>query len=207
MDATSGTVHSETPPAALARVLGGPVDRFRRRQRAAALVMGIVGMTALAVSVVPTVSSALAGGGRGASPLDALRYGGAFLAAASLVSLTVIALAASKRRKVLACVADTPGEVVWVFQEEVLIEWYRPDVARTHVHLADGTHAWFQTKSAVGEDVLGLFYALFPGISIGYSAPLKKRFRSDPASLKAKPDRSGEPFTSRLHYSTRAHGT
>lgn len=206
MDIEEDDSRGKPVPGILVKTLGASVRKFKRRQRAAALCMGLAGAIALTVSFVPAVSASLADNGRGASPLEALRYGGALFVGASVLSFVIISWAAARRVKVLSALEETPGDVVWIFQEEVRIEGYRPDVVRTHVHLADGTRAWFQADGAGGEEILKRFAEGFPDISIGYSDLSKMRFKSDPASLKRKPDRTGELLTSRLRYHPWAHG-
>jgi hypothetical protein len=107
--------------------------------------------------------------GRGASPPDLLGYGGAFFVLVSTLPPALITRTARKRDRVPSALAESPEEVVGIYQEEVRIEGFRPNVIRTHLHLIDGTRARFRAKRAEAKKLIGLFDKRFSSVSLGIS--------------------------------------
>jgi len=187
------------PPETLA-LLEGSVGKYGRRQRIAAVCLSAAGLIAFGLSFIQPISSRLAREGTGASPLSVLRYGGLLFLALGLLALFLVSRNARRRRRVLSTLVEQSSEVAWVFQEELDIEDYRPDVVRTHICLSDGTHAWFQTDRLEGAGVFECFRERFERISLGYDPELERMYRRDPGALRRERARTDERRTGRLRY-------
>ena len=93
----------------------------------------------------------------------------AFFVLVSILSPALITRTARKRDRVPSALAESPEEVVGIYQEEVRIEGFRPNVIRTHLHLIDGTRARFRAKRAEAKKLIGLFDKRFSSVSLGIS--------------------------------------
>ncbi len=187
-------------PEHLVKMLRESYGRFRKRQLFASLLLLSGGAAMLAGGLLASPPKTEEPG------LDAvtfLRFCGPVLILLWLLSVFLIIRNASRRRKVVEVLERDPSALVWFYLEDIElgVGGSNANLAlRPHFNLADGTHVWFQINRNAARQMFEYLERHREDLSLGYSRELKRRFRRDPRSLAATPERSRQVLRSRISY-------
>ncbi len=193
----------EILPIKVRRELEECIAKFRKRQLVALSLLFAAGVGMLLLTLLPAArnSETLTSSDRGITLISFLRYAGALIVALGVFGMFKVRRTARRRRLILDTLTQRPQELAWLYLEE--ISFFTPGGAfavRPHLHLRDGTHAFFPVSRAAAEALFAVYEREFPWMCLGYEPGLRRRLRRDPDALAADPVRSRKSKKSVLRY-------